>query len=113
MTINGDGEQLRDYVYVGDCARANVMALASDKSGTIYNLGTGKGTSVNDIFNALKSITAYPRDAVHGPAKVGETRHIYLDVRKAQQELGWQPLVNLEEGLGRVAAHHRAAEMNA
>jgi UDP-glucose 4-epimerase len=110
VVINGDGEQLRDYVYVGDCARANIMALASDKSGTIYNLGTGKGTSVNEIFGALKNITAYPGEAVHGPAKVGETRHIYLDVRKAQRELGWQPLVNLEAGLRRVAAHQTAAE---
>ncbi len=113
VVINGDGEQLRDYVYVGDCARANVMALASERSGAIYNLGTGKATSVNEIYRMLKAITAYPRDAVHGPAKLGETRHIYLDARKAKEELGWQPLVDLPEGLRRVVEHHGAAEVTA
>ncbi len=113
VVINGDGEQLRDYVYVGDCARANLMALASERSGTIYNLGTGKATSVNEICRLLKAATAYPRDAVHGPAKLGETRHIYLDVRKAKAELGWEPLVDLPEGLRRVVEHHKVAEMTA
>jgi UDP-glucose 4-epimerase len=113
VTINGDGEQLRDYVYVGDCARANLLALSTEIPDPIYNLGTGKGTSVNEIFQLLKNITGYPHDAVHGPAKVGETRNIYLDARKAQQGLGWQPLVDLEEGLRRVVAHHQAFELKA
>jgi UDP-glucose 4-epimerase len=113
VVINGDGDQLRDYVYVGDCARANVMALTSERSSAIYNLGTGKPTSVNEIYEMLKTVTAYPRDAMHGPAKLGETRHIYLDVRKAQAELGWQPLVDLPEGLRHVVEHYKSAEMTA
>jgi UDP-glucose 4-epimerase len=112
IVINGDGEQLRDYVYVGDCARANVIALASEATDTIYNLGTGKGTSVNEIFRLLRNATGYRGDGVHGPAKLGETRHIYLDVQKARQGLGWQPTVDLEEGLRRVVEHHKAAELN-
>jgi len=113
VVINGDGEQLRDYVYVGDCARANLSALAAEATGAIYNVATGRGTSVNEIFRLLKDITAYPGEAVHGPAKLGETRHIYLDVSRAKQGLGWQPQVGLEEGLRQVVAFSRAVEMAA
>ena len=111
VVINGDGEQLRDYVYVGDCARANLLALNAPQGGTIYNLGSGRGTSVNQIFDALKAITGYPRAAAHGPAKVGETRRIYLDARKAERELSWKPTVSLEQGLANTVAYFREAEL--
>ncbi len=113
VVVNGDGEQLRDYTYVGDCARANLLALTRGASGAIYNLGSGQGTSVNQVFAALKAITGYPHEAAHGPAKVGETRHIYLDAAKAQRELGWQPLVSLHEGLRRVVEHFQVVEAKA
>ncbi len=113
VVIHGDGEQLRDYVYVGDCARANAVALAAEATGAIYNVATGRGTSVNEVFRLLKDITGYPHDATHGPAKVGETRRIYLDVRKAQADLGWQPQVDLAEGLRRVVEHLKTTEPEA
>src|SRR3990172_499833 len=56
IVINGDGEQQRDFVYVGDCALANLLATTSENQNTIYNLGFGRPTSINDIFSALKSI---------------------------------------------------------
>ena len=98
VTINGTGEQVRDFVYVADCARANLMLLTTG-SGQVYNLGYGVGTSINEIFAALKEITGYPMAAQNGPAKTGETFRIYLDASKAQNELGWQPRVGLREGL--------------
>ncbi|MGQ9684066.1 MAG: NAD-dependent epimerase/dehydratase family protein [Anaerolineae bacterium] len=105
--INGDGEQLRDHLYVGDVARANVLAL--DKgSGEIINLGTGVGTSVNQVFAALKQATGYTGDEVHGPPKLGEVSRIYLDASKARAILGWQPEVALDEGLKRTVAFFRA-----
>lgn len=113
VTINGDGEQLRDYAYVGDCARANSLALTAEKTSPIYNLGSGKGTSVNEVFATLKAITGYALEPMHGPAKLGETRHIYLDARKAERELGWRPQVSLEEGLRRVIEHFKTAESKA
>jgi UDP-glucose 4-epimerase len=113
VVINGDGEQLRDYVFVGDCARANVLALTNEKAAKIYNLGSGKGTSVNQIFATLKTIIGYPLDALHGPAKLGETRHIYLDGSRAQRELGWTPAVSLEEGMRQVVEHYKTREMQA
>lgn len=110
VVINGDGEQQRDFVYVGDCARANLLATRTENRNTIYNLGFGRPTSVNEIFSALKSITNYRREPVFGPAKIGETRRIYLDATKAQQELGWTPTVTLEEGLGQTVAYFSRVE---
>jgi UDP-glucose 4-epimerase len=110
VTINGDGEQTRDFVYVSDCAHANYLAVTVDHKPGIYNIGWGKPTSVNDIFNTLAKITAFPHAASFGPAKVGETRHIYLDAAKAGKELGWSPTLSLEEGLERTVAYFKEAE---
>jgi UDP-glucose 4-epimerase len=110
VVINGDGEQVRDFVYVGDCARANLLALTNPQSHGIYNLGSGRGNSVNEIFVALKRSTGYALQPIHAPAKVGETRRIYLDGSKAQRELGWVPTVTLESGLDQVVQYFRTTE---
>lgn len=103
--INGSGEQQRDFVYVGDIARANVLAL--ERGEGIYNIGSGIPTDVNTIFAELKAATGYPGEARHGPAKQGEVFRIYLDARRASQELGWQPTVSVREGLARTVAYFR------
>jgi UDP-glucose 4-epimerase len=112
VTINGDGEQQRDFVYVGDCARANWLAVSAPNSNShrIYNLGAGRGTTVNEIFAALTAITDYRKAPTHGPAKVGETRRIYLDATKIRQELGWTPTVQLEAGLALTVDYFRTSE---
>ena len=110
VVINGDGKQTRDFVYVGDCARGNLLALTCEDTNGIFNLGFGRGTSVNEIYEALKKITGYQREAVHGPAKLGETSHIYLDASKARQMLGWMPTVSLEEGLEKTVAYFNSVE---
>jgi UDP-glucose 4-epimerase len=109
IVINGDGEQVRDFVYVGDCARANLLALTAAPDHAIYNLGSGAGTSVNQIFRALQKITGYEREPQFGPAKLGETRQIYLDARRARQDLGWEPQTTLEAGLAETVEHFRRA----
>src|SRR3989304_8049137 len=111
VVINGDGEQQRDFVYVEDCARANLIAMTNQNANLIYNLGYGRGTTVNEIFTTLKTITSYQLPAIHGPTKVGETRQIYLDASKAQKELGWKPAVDLEEGLQRTADYFKSREL--
>lgn len=101
--INGSGEQERDYVYIADAVRANVAAL--DKGdGAALNIGSGVGTSVNEIFDRLKAATGYQREAVHGPAKPGETFRIYLDITRARDVLGWSPEVALADGIERTVA---------
>jgi UDP-glucose 4-epimerase len=106
--INGSGEQERDFVYVGDIAEANIQAMERG-DGQIYNIGWGVGTSINEIFAKLKEITAYEKEAVHGPPKLGEVFRIYLDAEKAKQELGWMPRVGLDKGMRRTVEYFRNA----
>jgi UDP-glucose 4-epimerase len=110
VTINGDGEQQRDFVYVGDCALANLLATEHPAADGIYNVGFGKPTSVNEIFAALRTVTSYPQAAIYGPAKAGETRKIYLDATRIRTQLGWAPTVELEDGLGRTVEYFRQRE---
>jgi UDP-glucose 4-epimerase len=110
VTINGDGTQVRDFVYVGDCAKANLLTLEKG-SGKVFNLGYGIGTDINQIFDGLKTITGYAQNANYGPAKAGETSRIFLDASRAKNDLGWQPTVDLEEGLRRTVEYFKQAEI--
>ena len=107
VVVNGDGDQQRDFVFVGDCARANLMALEVGRESGIFNLGSGRGTSVNEIFTALSKITGYRHPARHGPPKLGETSRIYLSAEKARQQLGWTPEVDLQQGLAQTVEYFR------
>jgi UDP-glucose 4-epimerase len=104
--INGDGLQTRDYVFVGDVARANVMALGTDYSGPL-NIGTGLETDVNTLFAHLKGLTGSSAPEEHGPSKPGEQRRSVLDCRRAAAVLGWRPQTALEEGLRRTVESFR------
>jgi UDP-glucose 4-epimerase len=108
VVINGDGDQQRDYVHVHDCARANLYTTRENVETGIYNIGCGIGTSVNEIYSLLKKITGYSHDAVHAPAKLGETRNIFLDATKAKNHLGWTPMIALDQGLAEVVDYFRA-----
>ena len=102
-TINGSGEQERDFVYVGDCARANQLALTQG-SGNVFNISTGEGISINDLFRTLRTLTPYEGPPTYGPEKPGEIFKITLDPTRAAEGLGWQPRVRLEEGLAQTVA---------
>ena len=106
VTINGSGDQERDFVYVEDCPKANLLPMKKG-SGQVYNLGTGGGTSINHLFEEMRQLTAYPLDPVHGPPKPGEVFRICLDANKAKKELEWSPSVGLQEGLERTLGHFR------
>jgi UDP-glucose 4-epimerase len=113
VVINGDGEQTRDFVYVGDCAQANLLAITGSYSDGIFNIGSGRGASVNEIFEVLKKITGYKHPAQYGPAKLGETRHIYLEASRARNLLGWSQTIGLEEGLEKTVAYFNTVEQPA
>lgn len=108
--IYGDGEQTRDFVYVGDCAYANYLAVTVSHQPGIYNIGWGRPTSINEIFFALAKITGYDRPIQYGPAQLGDIRHIYLDATKANRGFGWKPTLTLEEGLEKTVASLRDSE---
>ena len=103
--IEGDGTQVSEFVYIGDVARANLMAMEAQANGS-YNIASGRDTSFNEIFAAILKACGsdlkpqYKTDAskVANPAvlKIG------LSIAKAKRELGWEPLVNIEEGMRRL-----------
>jgi UDP-glucose 4-epimerase len=99
-TINGDGTQTRDYVFVEDVVRANVLALGSKAAG-IFNVCTSREQSVNALYDylQLRMGTAMPR--AHGPAKGGEQLRSVCSYKKIESELGWKPLTAFEQGLDR------------
>ncbi|HML98639.1 MAG TPA: GDP-mannose 4,6-dehydratase [Tepidiformaceae bacterium] len=97
-TIDGDGEQKKDYLYVGDIARANVLALTGG-NGLVANIGTGRGTTVNHIYRVLSAEIGNTVPARHGPPRPGDVRNFWLDCSRAKAELGWEPVVTFEEGI--------------
>jgi UDP-glucose 4-epimerase len=99
-TIYGDGEQTRDYVYVGDVARANLAALNAPASG-LFNISTGLETSVNQLFSSLARIAGTNQPPIYAAMRPGEQRRSVISPERAGEELGWQSEVTLEEGLRR------------
>jgi len=106
-TINGDGLQTRDYVYVDDVVRANLAAVSATTPDAV-NIGTGVETDVNGLYERLRRICGTDAPAVHADAKPGEQRRSCLDIRHARAALDWEPSVPLEDGLRRTVDHFRS-----
>lgn len=98
--ITGTGKQTRDYVYVGDVVRAQMIAMETGASG-IFHIGTGVQTSVRDLFKKINALTNAGQKEAYVPACVGEVMRSALDASKAARELGWKPEVPLDDGLKR------------
>jgi UDP-glucose 4-epimerase len=97
--IWGDGEQTRDFVYVGDVAAANLAGLEQEGKSKAYNIGSGSPTSVNQLTQTLIDFIGAKVQPRHAAAVPGEVRGIYLDNGLAKRELGWKPSVNLAAGI--------------
>jgi len=97
VTIFGDGEQTRDFVYVGDVVAA-VLAAIGHGGGT-FNVGTGEETSVNALFETCRRIAEVDTDPGYAPARAGDALRSVVDVSRAERELGWRPRCSLDEGL--------------
>jgi UDP-glucose 4-epimerase len=98
VRIDWDGEQQKDYVYVSDAARANLLALDRGDN-NIFCISTGKGTSVNTIYETLAEITGYRPEIVRAPKRAGDIYLSYFDSSKAARLLGWQPETSFVEGV--------------
>jgi len=103
MIAKWDGEQTRDFVYVGDIARANLLAI-NGGDGEIYCLGTGVETSINTVFGILMRCAQNEIDIVRTPKTPGDQRRSLFDPDKAWRGLGWMPSVSLEDGLAKTVA---------
>jgi UDP-glucose 4-epimerase len=106
LTIDGDGNQSRDMLHVGDVATANIAALERGDGGT-YHVSTGADVSVNELFRKLSILTDYKLEPTHGPRRKGDVYRIALDNARARRDLQWEPRISLEEGLSLTVDYFR------
>ncbi len=104
--IFGDGEQRRDFVYVGDVADATVLAAQKDVAGEVFNIGTGRATSVNEVAALLCGKLNPTIRPEYAPAHPGELRYSVPDISKARRLLGYDPKGRLEDKIDEVIAWH-------
>jgi UDP-glucose 4-epimerase len=105
--IYGDGRQTRDYVYVGDVARATVAAIGRD--GGVYNVGTGRETSVVELYELCREVAGVDVEPEHAPERAGELQRSVVDVSLAERDLGWRPETPLADGLRETWAYFSRA----
>jgi UDP-glucose 4-epimerase len=107
LTIDGDGEQSRDMLHVADVAIANIAALHRGAGGT-YHISTGIPVTINELFRKLAILTDYKLDPNFGPRRKGDVFRIALDNTRARNDLGWEPKLDLEEGLSLTVDYFRS-----
>jgi UDP-N-acetylglucosamine/UDP-N-acetylgalactosamine 4-epimerase len=109
--IYGDGEQTRDFTYVENVVRANLLACEAPAAafGEVFNIGCGERLSVNALWERVRALTGASATARHEPARAGDVRDSLASVALARATLGWSPTIGLEEGLTRTIAAHRAS----
>lgn len=99
ITIYGDGEQTRDFIYAGDIAAGICAALATENVNAVYNLSTSTETSLNELVKIMEDITWKKVDVSYGAVRTGDIRRSVLDNSMAVQNLGWKPQTSLKKGL--------------
>jgi len=107
LVVDGDGQQTRDFVYVGDLCRAIFLALKSDIAGEVFQVATGTETTVDELVKLVTRVSQSETAVTHGPARQADIRHNYSAIGKIQRLLGWQPEVELEHGLQMTAKWFR------
>ena len=107
IRVDWDGEQQKDYVYVGDIARANVVALLHGHN-DVFNIGTGVGTSVNALHKAIATVVGRDVSVVQAPKRPGDVRMSIFAVDKARETLGWEPSTRLADGIGKTIDYFRS-----
>jgi len=104
--IYGDGEQTRDFVFVEDVVKANLLAcFKKGIEGEVFNVACGEATSVNELLRILKELVGTDVEPIYAPPRPGEVRHSLADISKAKKMLGYQPRIDLREGLRRTLEH--------
>jgi UDP-glucose 4-epimerase len=100
--VYGDGEQTRDFTFIDDIVDANLALLRTDAAdGEVLNVGSTDTITINDLADAVIRATDSDREPVHESAKAGDARHTHADVSKARELLGYEPTVDIYEGVER------------
>jgi UDP-glucose 4-epimerase len=111
-TINGDGEQSRDFTYIDNAVDANLLACttpAQKAAGEMFNVATGRRVTLNETFKLLQGLTSYKGQPKYGPERGGDVKHSLADITKAEAGLGYKPKVDFEEGLRGTVEWYRKA----
>ena len=110
-TIFGDGKQTRDFVFIANVVHANLLAArapAADVSGQVFNIGSGKGVSVNQLWEHIRRLAGVPLAPVYTEGRAGEVRDSVAELARAGRLLGYAPIVDFEEGLRQTIDFYRA-----
>jgi nucleoside-diphosphate-sugar epimerase len=109
-TINGDGEQGRDFTYIDNVISANFLAMTAPEekvAGRVFNVACGERHTLNETFRVLARLLNFPDEPIYGPPRVGDVRDSLADISAACKAFGYQPLVGFEEGLRRTVEWYR------
>lgn len=109
-TIYGDGEQTRDFTYIGNVIHGNLLAAeapAEKVAGEVFNLAAGGQTSLNELVEMMQEFTGFDQPAKHDPPRTGDIRHSRADISKAQQRMGYEPVFTMLEGLRKTVDWYR------
>jgi UDP-glucose 4-epimerase len=113
ITIFGDGEQSRDFIYIGDVVRAWVTSLGNERTfGRVFNVGSGRRLTINQLADAVLNAFQQSRstwEVRYLPARPGEQRHVEADIREVAAAIGWKPAMSFEEGLSQTLRWARSA----
>ncbi|WP_119821853.1 NAD-dependent epimerase/dehydratase family protein [Halalkaliarchaeum desulfuricum] len=101
ITVHGEGDQTRDFVFVEDVVRANLAAARTDHVGEAYNVGTGESVSIRELAELIQDLTDTDSDIVHTDPREGDIDHSRADISTARAKLDFEPTVSLREGLER------------
>lgn len=107
LTIDGSGEQTRDFIYVHDVVRANLASLDYGDN-QIVNVGTGVKTSINELYDLLKQLCKATAAAQYGPSRTGDIAHSYFDPSFAKRLLSWEPVYALPTGLAETVKFYKS-----
>ena len=99
ITIDGDGKQTRDFIYVGDLCRSILLALESNVAGEVFQIATGRETSIIELAEMVRQVVERDVEMRHGPPRQGDIRKNYSAIAKVREMLGWEPEVELVNGL--------------
>lgn len=108
LTVYGDGEQTRDFIFVEDVIQANLLAMKSDCEGC-FNIAYGENVSINELAKKIIELTSSSSEIIHVEPRAWDVRHSLGDIAKAKKELGFKPMFRLEEGLKRTIKFFRTA----
>lgn len=108
--IFGDGGQTRDFTFVTNVVEANLLAChapADQAAGAVFNIGCGSATSIRELWQRIADLVGVEVEPLHDAARAGDVRHSLASINRAREQLGYNPTVNLEEGLRRTIAYYR------